>query len=189
MSTPPEELIELLAANIRRVVLGKPDVVRQVVVALLAGDHNSQVRAANPISIGIVCGTALDLTACVLPEAHTLAPNEVRIVNGESDGLFSGGSLPTCDGTQPTEPVWYREQLNAMTAMSCDEAGTTYECLRDNGSGWVLARDDQVAGGLAHHAFPYADYPTIADPNWASTKAAWGRQANQAWMVQQVGFP
>ena len=39
MSTPPESLIEPLQANIRRVVLGKEDVVRLVVVALLAGEH------------------------------------------------------------------------------------------------------------------------------------------------------
>jgi len=39
MSTPPEALIEPLQANIRRVVLGKEDVVRLVVVALLAGEH------------------------------------------------------------------------------------------------------------------------------------------------------
>jgi len=39
MSTPPESLIEPLQENIRRVVLGKEDVVRLVVVALLAGEH------------------------------------------------------------------------------------------------------------------------------------------------------
>ncbi len=39
MDNPPEELIERLQANICRVVLGKDDVVRQVVVALLAGEH------------------------------------------------------------------------------------------------------------------------------------------------------
>jgi len=39
MNDSPEALIEQLQTNIRRVVLGKEDVVRQVVVALLAGEH------------------------------------------------------------------------------------------------------------------------------------------------------
>jgi len=61
-------------------------------LALLAADHNGAVRAANPISIGTHCGTALDLTGCVLPGAHQLAAERVRIVNGESDATFGGMS-------------------------------------------------------------------------------------------------
>lgn len=155
-------------------------------VALLAGDHNEHVRAANPISIGTFCGYELDLRSCTLPGAYALASEGVRIVNGESDALFGGISDPVCDGVQPIDPTWYREQLNAMTAMTCDTATTTYECLRPDGSGWILARDEQVASGPAHHAFPYADYPSTADPNWAATAEPWGRQANQAWMAQRT---
>ena len=39
MSTDGADLIELLQRNVSRVVLGKADAVRLVVVALLAGEH------------------------------------------------------------------------------------------------------------------------------------------------------
>ena len=158
-------------------------------VALVAGDYNPEVRAANPISIGTHCGGEFDLTSCALPGAYDLDVAQVRIANGESDATFGGLSGPLCDGMQTIQPVWYREQLNLMAGASCDTAATTYECLRPDGSGWVLARDDQVTGGLAHHAFPYADYPTTPDPSWASTLEPWGREANQAWLAERVGFP
>lgn len=155
-------------------------------VALLAGDFNPEVRAANPISIGTYCGSALDLRGCSLPASYQLGIERVRIVDGESDATFGGVSSPACDGMQVIDPVWFRQQLDAMTAMTCDPTASPYECLRPNGSGWVLARDAQLSGGVAHHAFPYANYPSTADLAWASTTQAWGREANQAWLAGMV---
>ena len=78
---------------------------------------------------------------------------------------------------QRIQPTWYREPLTAITALGCDTSASSHTCLRDNGSGWVLARDDQSPEDSRTMPLCYAEYPTTADPNWASNEEPWGRVA------------
>jgi pimeloyl-ACP methyl ester carboxylesterase len=136
-------------------------------MAMLAADYDSRVRAALALGTGFdLVGPGLNYEACLVDE-RVLPPDAVRAVNGESDATY--GSAMS-------------DQLNLLTGMNC-AAGTT--CLRANGSGWVLAPDDEATDGLADHCYmgvvPSGEsgsgclYPS--DPVWLSADVAWGRKA------------
>jgi hypothetical protein len=136
-------------------------------MAMLAADYDSRVRAALALGTGFdVVGPGLNHVACLV-DGRVLPPDAVRAVNGESDATYGSTML---------------DQLNLLTGMTCD-AGMN--CLRANGSGWVLAPDSEATDRLADHCYmgvvPSGEsgsgclYPS--DPVWLSGDVAWGRGA------------
>ena len=135
-------------------------------MALLAADYDSRVRAALALGTGFDVVGPGNHEACLVDE-RVLPPDAVRAVNGESDASFGRNMI---------------DQLNSLTGMTCADATN---CLRANGSGWVLVPDDEATDGLADHCYmgvvPSGEsgsgcqYPS--DPVWLSADVAWGRRA------------
>lgn len=136
-------------------------------MAMLAANYDSRVRAALALGTGFdVVGPGLSYESCLVDE-RVLPPDSVRAVNGESDATYGSTMV---------------NQLDSLTGMTC-AAGSN--CLRANGSGWVLAPDAEVTDRLADHCYmgvvPSGEsgsgcvYPS--DPVWLSADVAWGRRA------------
>jgi hypothetical protein len=131
-------------------------------VAAMAFNSDSRVRAAWATGYGGE-GTA------------TLSKHRLRIVNGEAD---------TSNGTASS--------LNASTGLTPAECTQPDQCLRPDGSGWIIVRVSQLAApatSTADHCWfdrPSCSAPQIVlEPNWvdpASSKA-FALEPNADWLA------
>jgi hypothetical protein len=111
--------------------------------------------------------------------AATLPVTRLRVVNGELD---------TSNGTAAT--------LNAITGFSnaeCPDDGRS-ECLRSNGSGWIIVRAADCQRSSADHCWfdkqTCTDATPVLEPNWvdpASTKP-FALLTNADWMAATVSM-
>ncbi len=149
-------------------------------IAMLAQNHDARIRAVLATGVGYVMNRgSVNLGSCLV-DSRALSSDALRLVNGASDTLYG----PFTDlGLTPT----LREQMDALSGRSC--GAPIEECLRPNGSGWILVADRQVADGNADHCYhSVAGCGSEPDPNWASTAGAWGLAAGRDWLHSLTPF-
>lgn len=81
--------------------------------------------------------------------------------------------------------------LDQMTGLSCPDGST--ECLRSDGSGWILVQPQDCALSSADHCWfeQSCSNPDVLEPNWvdpASTKP-FALESNADWVAATVGRP
>jgi acetyl esterase/lipase len=133
-------------------------------IADLAANYDARVRAA------WATGYGGDSRA-------TLARNRFRVVNGEAD--TTNGTVPSIDSTA------------GFTLAECPDDGRK-ECLRSDGSGWIIVQKKDCLVSSADHCWfdkrSCADGPETLEPNWidpSSTKA-FALEANADWVAATV---
>lgn len=148
-------------------------------IALLANDHNSEVRGAVPTGSGYrLLGARPNFENCIVTER--VLPNEaIRVVTGASDPVW---------GNSETKA----EQLDAMTGMSC---GFDDACVdEEDGHGWFLVPDSEVADGDADHCF-FSDATSSdgedscqqpIDPAWLMPSTRWGLPAAAEFLISRT---
>jgi hypothetical protein len=131
-------------------------------VAVSAADYDPRVRASWATGYG---GDA----------SAGIAKNRLRVVNGEAD---------TTNGT-----VAVLDTVAGFSASECPDDGRA-ECLRNDGSGWILVRHADVVTSSADHCWfdkrACTDSAETLEPNWidpASTKA-FALESNADWVAQ-----
>jgi hypothetical protein len=108
--------------------------------------------------------------------AATLPKDRLRVVNGEND---------TSNGMAST--------LNMITGLTPGECPDPDQCLRDDGSGWIIVRQSQLAmpdSSSADHC--WFDRPSCAvstltlEPNWVdpTSDKAFALERNADWLAQ-----
>jgi hypothetical protein len=108
-------------------------------MALAAGNHDKRVNAV--FATGDAAGSGLE---------PAIAYNRIRLVNGEHD-LIGG----------------YTSGMYALTGTNwLDCAGQGHQCLRADGSGWIMVRQAQ----LASPSLPFYSH-NIADHCWFYSRA------------------
>ena len=162
-------------------------------LATIAKNHESRVRAVYGMGLGIhehIYIAALnlnvdaDVSACALPANRALPADRLRVVNGESEYVY-GTSL--------------QQDMRDITGTSC--AAGTLECLRADGSGWVMFPDaasesdrDEVTNELvARHCY-FANTPPGdcggnyigLNSNWTTGSASYARESNLSWLSSHV---
>ena len=99
MTTDHQSLVRPLEANIRRVVLGKPDVVRMCLVALLAGEHVllEDVPGVGKTLVGKALARSVSGEFCRLQFTPDLLPSDIigsSIFNAKtSEFVFHRGPI------------------------------------------------------------------------------------------------
>lgn len=145
------------------------------ILAILAADHQSQLRAAWAMGAGAVYG-GYDLSACVAAGERSLSGERLRVVNGVSDDYFVG--LP--GGSQG--------QSELLSGMSCGDGAD--RCLAGNGSGWIVINDAEVSDGVADHCYlrigDCSGSQDQLDPLWESGPADWALGASLLWLDRFV---
>jgi hypothetical protein len=136
-------------------------------VAIAAADHDARVRAAWVTGFG--GGTTIGI------DRHRL-----RVVNGEAD---------TTNGT-----VAVLDEVAGFSESECPDDGRS-ECLRDDGSGWIIVRAaDEVVASADHCWFDKPsclDSNVMLEPNWidpASTKP-FALERNADWVAATARRP
>jgi len=135
-------------------------------LAHLAKNYEPRVRAA------WLTGYSGDARA-------TLAKNRMRVVNGEAE-LLNAGTVPVLN------------QVAGFDATECPDDGRS-QCLRSDGSGWILVKKSDLADP-AHSSADHCwfekraclDATTALEPNWvdpASTKP-FSLEKNAEWVAQ-----
>lgn len=146
------------------------------IIATNARNYDSRVRAAYGMGAHVAYKSYAgnySVATCMTSGSYTLAPSNLRIVNGESDG-FSGGSAGGV-----------RSSSQSVTGKSC--GSQAYECLGTNGSGWIMIRNSAVSDGSADHCYQrgtggcYGSQSTL-DSAWRNGSANWGLKANLSWL-------
>jgi hypothetical protein len=105
----------------------------------------------------------------------TLSDNKLRVVNGEND---------TSNGQAST--------LNMITGLTPSECPNADQCLRPDGSGWIIVRQSQLAdpvGGSADHC--WFDRPScgasaiMLEPHWVNRDStfAFALELNADWLA------
>jgi hypothetical protein len=111
------------------------------------------------------------------PQA-TLDPSRLRVVNGEAD-LGGNASVAT---------------LNQITGLSCPDDGRS-QCLREDGSGWILVRAADCEISSADHCWfdrrACTDTATALEPSWIdpASAAPFALERNAEWVAQTVRRP
>jgi hypothetical protein len=99
---------------------------------------------------------------------------------GYDPGVYSRTDLRIVDGEAEGSS---RSSLNARTGLSCPT--TAFECLRPDGSGWLLVRHGEVADGVADHCW-FQDggcsWNSDFDPGWLSGGFPWSLGPNLDWL-------
>lgn len=141
------------------------------ILAILAADHQPQLRAAWAMGAGAVYG-GYDLSACVADGQRSLSGERLRVVNGVSDDYFVG--LP--GGSQG--------QSELLSGMRCGDGAD--RCLAGNGSGWIVINDAEVSDGVADHCYlrigDCSGSQDQLDPLWESGPADWAVGASLRWL-------
>ena len=109
--------------------------------------------------------------------SSTLSPNRLRVVNGEAD---------SSNGTA--------DVLNMITGLTpADCPGDANECLRPDGSGWIIVRKSELADpdtSSADHCWfdkrACLDSTIALEPSWIdpSSTRAYALEANADWLVR-----
>lgn len=136
-------------------------------VAHLAANSEPRVRAAWATGYG---GDA----------RATLPPNRFRVVNGEAD--TTNGMVVSLNATA------------GFTSADCPDDGRK-ECLRSDGSGWIIVQRADCQNATADHCWfdrkSCSDTNIVLEPNWvdpASTKA-FALERNADWVAGTVRRP
>ncbi len=142
------------------------------VIATNAKNFDSRVRAAYGMGAHTLYTTYV-MNSCMTPGNYKIAKENLRIVNGQSD-IFPGGTATTV-----------RSSSESVAGISC---GTlAYECLRSNGSGWIMIRDSAVGDGSADHCYQRVGGCTglqsTTDSTWRNGTTNWGLKANLNWLA------
>ena len=144
-------------------------------IALLAKDHNAEVKGAVPTGSGYrLFGALPNFENCIVTE-RVLANEAIRVVTGASDPVWGNTEAKS-------------EQLDAMTGMSC---GLDDACVDDDGHGWFLVADSAVADGNADHCY-FSDTTSSngedacqqpIDPAWLLPSTPWGLPAAAEFLI------
>jgi hypothetical protein len=109
-----------------------------------------------------------------------IAKQRLRVVNGEAD---------TTNGTAAV-----LNQVAGFTDAECPDDGRS-QCLRDDGSGWIIVRAKDVVTSSADHCWfdktSCTDSAVMLEPNWidpASTKA-FALEINADWVARTARRP
>jgi hypothetical protein len=142
------------------------------VIAINAKNYDTRVRAAYGMGSHTLYTTYV-MNSCMTPGGYKIAKENVRIVNGQSD-IFPGGTATTVRGSS-----------ESVAGNSC--GATAYECLRANGSGWIMIRDSAVSDLSADHCYQRVGGCTglqsTTDNGWRNGTANWGLKANLNWLA------
>jgi hypothetical protein len=134
-------------------------------VAVMAGNYDSRVRAAWATGYG---GDASSM----------LSTRRLRVVNGEAD---------TTNGTAAV--------LNEITGLGPGECPDPDQCLRDDGSGWIIVRKSDLmdpVGSSADHCWFYKSScgaPGFRlEPSWidAESTRSFALEPNADWVAATV---
>ena len=144
------------------------------IISVLSKNFDSRVRASMGQGTGSTYTAAYNLSSCMADGKHTQTGDRLRIINGEND-MFVGG----------TESV-ARSQAELVTGLKC--AGQQ-SCFRNNGSGWYIVKDREVADLNADHCF-MGNLGVIGiqcsglavDPYYKSGNNQWGVIATMDWL-------
>lgn len=131
-------------------------------MALASGNYDNRINAAY----------ATGYSPAGAPNAPILAFNRIRLVNAEQDT----GNASTSN------------MNSAVGVSSQDCTGQTDQCLRADGSGWVLVRQTQMAQNQADHCwFGKLSCSATAEniePNWyPSASYAFSLAPSAAWLA------
>jgi hypothetical protein len=135
-------------------------------VAVMAANFDARVRAAWATGYG---GDA----------SSTLSKHRLRVVNGEAD---------TTNGTA--------DVLNGTTGLSASECPDPNQCLREDGSGWIIVRKAELTdpvGSSADHCWFYksacVDATFRLEPSWADphSERTYALEPNADWVATTVG--
>jgi hypothetical protein len=141
-------------------------------MAELAGDFAPDLRAALALGSGTDARSwGGDHSACLAGD-RVLPDDQLRVVNGESDHVWSWTHAGMID------------QLNVLTGRSCSH--TTTDCLAADGSGWLLAPDAEVTDGEADHCYMGIDGCVPVDPVWLESDAGWALPAGLDFLAARV---
>lgn len=145
------------------------------IISVLSRNHDSRVRASMGQGTGTTYTAAYNLESCMANGKHAQPGDRIRIINGERD-MFVGG----------TEYI-ARSQAELVTGLRC--AGQQ-SCFRNNGSGWYIVKDLQVADLNADHCFmgnlgvPGVQCSGIlgVDPYYQYGNNQWGIRTTMDWL-------
>ncbi|MDP3231085.1 MAG: hypothetical protein Q8N13_24335 [Acidovorax sp.] len=145
------------------------------IISVLSRNHDSRVRASMGQGTGTTYTAAYNLESCMANGKHAQPGDRIRIINGERD-MFVGG----------TEYI-ARSQAELVTGLQC--AGQQ-SCFRNNGSGWYIVKDLQVADLNADHCFmgnlgvPGVQCSGIlgVDPYYQYGNNQWGIRTTMDWL-------
>ncbi len=110
----------------------------------------------------------------------TLSKNRLRVVNGEGD--TTNAQVPTLN------------RIAGFTATECPDDGRK-ECLRADGSGWIVVTKPDCQVTSADHCWfdkkSCADTPEVLEPNWVSPTStkAFALEANADWVAATLRRP
>jgi hypothetical protein len=141
------------------------------VIAINARNYDTRVRAAYGMGSHTLYTTYV-MNSCMTPGGYKIAKENVRIVNGQSD-IFPGGTAPVV-----------RSSSESVAGISC---GTlAYDCLRANGSGWIMIRDSAVGDGSADHCYQRVGgclgLQSVTDNAWRNGFENWSLKTNLEWL-------
>lgn len=144
------------------------------ILALLAKNFDARVQAAYGMGMGNVYAT-YNLSSCVSDGNRSLPGDRLRAVDGERDNFAGGAQAPV------------QSSLQNVTGLTCP-AGS-YACLSANGSGWIIARNSQMADGSADHCYMRAWGDCVGsqyslDAGWNAGTANWSKEANLQWLTR-----
>ena len=145
-------------------------------MAALAYEHDPRVRATLGLGMGLDARLwGGDHTDCLVTN-RGLPVDRLRIVNGESDDAW---------GTRNDMIA----QIDTITASSC--GADAMNCLRPDGTGWLLVRDEDIVDGLANHAYMSRDGGGVrlVDENWAGSAGEWTLSGGLDWLSAYVELP
>jgi hypothetical protein len=108
------------------------------IISVLSKNYDTRIRASMGQGTGSTYTVAYNLQSCMANGNHSQPGDRVRIINGERD-MFVGGTAAVA-----------RSQGALVTGTSC---GLNNECLRSNGSGYIVVSDYQVQDLYADHCF------------------------------------
>ena len=140
MATAVQDLVASLEANINRVVLGKPDVVRLCVVAMLAGEHVllEDVPGVGKTLVGKALAKSVDLRFCRIQFTPDLLPSDIvgsSLYNSKSNEfVYREGpifaNIILADEINRTTPRTQSALLEAMSDAQVSVDGRTYPLPR-----------------------------------------------------------
>lgn len=142
------------------------------ILALLAKNYDSRVQAAYGTGMSNKY-SVYDLSSCVSNGKRTLTSDRLRAVDGEKDN-FAGGSQSSVQAS-----------LKSVTGLTC--ASGSYACMNSNNSGWIIAKNSEVADRSADHCYMRASGDCLGSQNsldsgWKSGTANWQMNANLEWL-------
>jgi hypothetical protein len=142
------------------------------IMAILAKNYDSRVQAAYGMGANVQYST-YDLRSCVANGNRTLPSDRLRAVNGERDN-FGGSTVSAVRG-----------QLQELTGLNCGTSA--YSCFNANNSGWIMAKNSQVADGSADHCYMRATggcfgSQSTLDTGWKAGTVNWELESNLNWL-------